>query len=82
MLEGIEFTHKELLWLLSIIPVLLLWYILKHKKQTAVLEISSTDGLLKGNQFWPILKHSLFVLRALALTLIIVAMARPQTVYV
>lgn len=80
MLEGTEFTHKELLWLLLVIPVLLLWYILKHKKQTAVLEISTTDGLLKGNQFWTILKHSLFVLRALALTLIIVAMARPQTV--
>ena len=80
MLEGIEFTHKELLWLLLVIPVLLLWYILKHKKQTAVLEISTTDGLLKGNQFWTILKHSLFVLRALALTLIIVAIARPQTV--
>ena len=80
MLEGIEFTHKELLWLLLVIPLLLLWYILKHKKQTAVLEISTADGLLKGNQFWTILKHSLFVLRALALTLIIVAMARPQTV--
>ena len=80
MLEGIEFTHKELLWLLLVIPVLLLWYILKHKKQAAVLEISTADGLLKGNQFWTILKHSLFVLRALALTLIIVAMARPQTV--
>ncbi|MGB2386772.1 MAG: vWA domain-containing protein [Flavobacteriaceae bacterium] len=80
MLEGIEFTHKELLWLLLVIPVLLLWYILKHKKQTAVLEISTADGLLKGNQFWTILKHSLFVLRALALTLIIVATARPQTI--
>jgi len=80
MLEGIEFTHKELLWLLLVIPVLLLWYILKHKKQTAILEISTTSGLLKGNQFWTILKHSLFALRALAITLIIIAMARPQTV--
>ncbi len=82
MLEGIEFTHKELLWLLLVIPVLLLWYILKHKKQTAILEISTTSGLLKGNQFWTILKHSLFVLRALAITLIIIAIARPQTVNV
>lgn len=80
MLEGIEFTHKELLWLLLVIPVLVLWYIVKHKKQTAVLEISNTDGLLKGNQIWTLLKHSLFVIRALALVLIIVAMARPQTV--
>ncbi len=82
MLEGIEFTHKELLWLLLVIPVLLLWYILKHKKQTAVLEISTADGLLKGNQFWTILKHCLFILRALALRIIFFAWARPQSVVV
>ncbi|MDA8572950.1 VWA domain-containing protein [Flavobacteriaceae bacterium] len=80
MLEGIEFTHKELLWLLLAIPALLLWYITKHKKQTATLEISNSNGLVKGNQIWSILKHSLFVMRALALALIVVAMARPQTV--
>ncbi|CAI8312472.1 MAG: Uncharacterised protein [Formosa sp. Hel3_A1_48] len=80
MLEGIEFTHKELLWLLLVIPALLLWYITKHKKQTATLEISNSNGLVKGNQIWSILKHSLFVMRALALALIVVAMARPQTV--
>lgn len=80
MLEGIEFTHKELLWLLLVIPALLLWYITKHKKQTATLEISNSNGLVKVNQIWSILKHSLFVMRALALALIVVAMARPQTV--
>jgi len=80
MLEGIEFTHKELLWLLLVIPALLLWYITKHKKQTATLEISNSNGLVKGNQIWSILKHSLFVMRALALALVVVAMARPQTV--
>ena len=80
MLEGIEFTHKELLWLLLVIPALLLWYITKHKKQTATLEISNSNGLVKGNQIWSILKHSLFVMRALALALIVIAMARPQTV--
>ncbi|MDA9575946.1 VWA domain-containing protein [Flavobacteriaceae bacterium] len=80
MVEGIEFTHKELLWLLLVIPALLLWHITKHKKQTATLEISNSNGLVKGNQIWSILKHSLFVMRALALALIVVAMARPQTV--
>ena len=80
MLQGIEFTNKELLWLLLIVPALLLWYIAKYKKQTAVLEISNASGLVKGNRFWVFLKHGLFALRALALTLIIVAMARPQTV--
>lgn len=80
MLQGIEFTNKELLWLLLSVPALLIWYIAKYKKQTAVLEISNASGLVKGNRFWVFLKHGLFALRALALTLIIVAMARPQTV--
>jgi Ca-activated chloride channel family protein len=80
MLQGIEFTHTELLWLLLLLPPLLLWYVIKHKKQTAVLEISNSSGLVKGSLFWTVLKHCLFGFRALALVLIIVAMARPQSV--
>ena len=80
MLQGIEFTNIELLWLLLFVPALLLWYIAKRKKQTAILEISNSLGLVKGNKLWGFLKHGLFALRALALALIIVAMARPQTV--
>ena len=80
MLQGIEFTHTELLWLLLLLPTLLLWYVVKHKKQTAVLEISNSSGLVKGSLFWTVLKHCLFGFRTLALVLIIVAMARPQSV--
>ena len=80
MLQGIEFTHTELLWLLLLLPPLLLWYVVKHKKQTAVLEMSTSSGLVKGSLFWTVLKHCLFGFRTLALVLIIVAMARPQGV--
>ena len=80
MLQGIEFTHTELLWLLLLLPPLLLWYVVKHKKQTAVLEISNSSGLVKGSLFWTVLKHCLFGFRTLALVLIIFAMARPQSV--
>ena len=80
MLQGIEFTHTELLWLILLLPPLLLWYVIKHKKQTAVLEISNSSGLVKGSLFWTVLKHCLFGFRTLALVLIIVAMARPQSV--
>ena len=80
MLQGIEFTHTELLWLLLLLPPLLLWYVVKHKKQTAVLEISNSSGLVKGSLFWTVLNHCLFGFRTLALVLIIVAMARPQSV--
>ena len=44
MFNGIDFTQKEFLWLLLLVPVLAFWYVLKHKKQTAQLSISSVQG--------------------------------------
>lgn len=44
------------------------------------LKISSLKGFKLENSWLPKAKHFLFVLRLLALTLLIVAMARPQTV--
>lgn len=80
MIEGIQFLNKELLWLLLVLPVVILWYIFNNQKQTAELKISSLKGFKSTNSIVPKLKHSLFVLRLLALTLLIVAIARPQTV--
>lgn len=80
MLEGITFLNKELLWLLLVIPLVILWYVLKHNKQTAELKISSLKGFKITNSWLPKLRHSLFVLRLIALVLLIMALARPQTV--
>lgn len=80
MLEGIEFLNKELFWLLLLLPLAVLWYILKHKRQTAELKISSLKGFKITNSWLPKLRHLLFVLRLVALTLLITAIARPQTV--
>lgn len=80
MLEGIEFVNKQFFWLLLLLPLALLWYILKNKKQTAELNISSLKGFKITNSWLPKLKHLLFALRLLALGLIIMALARPQTV--
>ena len=79
MFNGIDFTQKEFLWLLLLVPVLVFWYVLKHKKQTAQLSISSVQGFQK-NTIWGPLKHSLFGLRMAAIILVILALARPQTV--
>ena len=38
MLEGIEFLNKELFWLFLLLPLAMLWYIFKQKKQTAELK--------------------------------------------
>ena len=39
MFEGIEFVNKQWFWLLLLaLPLAILWYIFKHKKQTAELK--------------------------------------------
>ena len=81
MFEGINFTQKEFLWLLVLVPLLGAWYVFKHKKQTAQLSISSVQGFQK-NTTWTVLKHCLFGFRMLAVMLVVLALARPQTVEV
>ncbi len=80
MFEGIQFLNKVFFWLLLALPLVIFWYIVKHKKQTAELKISSLKGFKITHSWLPKLKHLLFVFRLLALTLLIVALARPQTV--
>ena len=80
MFEGIEFLNAQWFWLFLILPLALLWYIFKHKKQTAELKISSLKGFKVTNSWLPKFKHLLFALRLIALALLIMALARPQTV--
>lgn len=78
MLENITFANPDFFWLFLVLPFAILWYILKRKEESASLRISSLKGF-SYNSFLPKLKPVLFVLRLLALSAIIVAMARPQT---
>jgi Ca-activated chloride channel family protein len=80
MFEGIEFVNKELFWLLLCIPLAIIWYVFKHDKQTAEFKISSIKGFKVGNSLLPKFRHLLIVFRLLALALLIMALARPQTV--
>ena len=79
MFKGIDFTQKEFLWLLLLVPVLVFWYVLKLKRQTAQLSISSVQGFQR-NTIWSTLKHALFGFRMTAIVLVVLALARPQTV--
>lgn len=80
MLEGVEFLNKQMFWVFLILPIVILWYVLKQKKQTAEFKISSIKGFKAGSSWLPKLKHLMFVLRLCALALLILALARPQTV--
>ena len=79
MLDGITFLNKEFFWLLLALPLAIVWYIFKHKQQSAELKISSLKGFKITNSWLPKLKHLLFALRLLALGILIVALARPRT---
>ena len=80
MFENIEFANPKLLWLLLMVPALILWYILRHKKQEASLSFSDLKGFVKLPKTWKAyLRHLLFVLKMAALALLIVAVARPQS---
>ncbi|MCB0382636.1 MAG: VWA domain-containing protein [Psychroserpens sp.] len=80
MLEGIEFLNKEMFWLLLLLPIAIVWYLFTKKKQTAELKISSIKGFKIATSWLTNLKPLLFVLRLLALALLITALARPRTV--
>jgi len=78
--NNITFEHPQWFWLFLLLPILILWYIWKRNKQTAAVKISSIKGFKVKEGILPKLKPLLFVLRLLALALLITAMARPRTV--
>ena len=74
------FLHPQLLWLLLLLPALLIIYIVWRRRQQASLRVPSLlfiSGVRGGLRVY--LRHVLFALRLLALGLIIVALARPQS---
>ncbi|MEO4007079.1 MULTISPECIES: VWA domain-containing protein [unclassified Flavobacterium] len=78
-MKNISFLHPEFFWLFLVIPVVIAWYFWKRKKQSATLKISSVKGFKGTTSILPKLKPLLFVLRILALSAMIVALARPQS---
>jgi Ca-activated chloride channel family protein len=74
----IQFANPEFFWLLLVLPAALLWYYIKRWKQSPTLKISSLQGFKKSS-FLSKVKPLSFLLRLLAITAVIVAMARPQT---
>ena len=80
MLENITFANPKLLWGLLVIPAAIVWYILRYKKQDASVRFSDMNGFETLPKSWRVYgRHLLFVLQMVALALLIVAIARPQS---
>lgn len=82
MFDNFEFYNPEFLWLLISIPLLALWLFSNRKKENTVLSVPNLKGFSGGTSILPKLKPLLHVLKLIALSLLIVALARPRNVSV
>jgi Ca-activated chloride channel family protein len=78
--EGIELANPEYLWGLILLPLVIVWYTYKRKEQQARLTISSLKGFEGSTSNLALLQPLLFLIRLASLFLIVLALARPQTV--
>jgi len=79
-MHGLTFASPGFLFLLLVVPALAVWYFFRRKENPAILQVSSVRGFRRDYVQWRhYLYNSLFVTRLLALTLLIIALARPQT---
>lgn len=76
----VTFLNPAFFWLFLLIPMAIAWLFWKRNQESATLKISSLQGFKGSNSFMAKLKPVLNVLRLLALSSLIVAMARPRTV--
>ena len=79
MLKNITFANPQFFWLLLVLPLMVVWYGYWNKKSKPNVTLSSTIAFKKISSWKDYLYHSLFALRLLAVALIIIALARPQT---
>ena len=76
-----EFANPKILWLLVAAPVLVAYYVWRSMQGGASILISTTDSLRTAPRTVRYyLRHLPAVLRIVALVLLIVALARPQSV--
>ena len=79
-MKNFSFLNPEFLWLFLLIPIAIAWFFWKRNEQNATLKISSTTGFGSSKSLLVKLKPVLNILRTLALSAIIIALARPRVV--
>jgi Ca-activated chloride channel family protein len=80
MFSNIEFANPGFLYLLVLVPLLVAWYWFRHGRSIPTLQVSGTEvfeNTRKSIRHY--LYHGLFVLRMIAVSLLIIAFARPQS---
>lgn len=79
-MDKITFLNPEFFWLFLLIPIAIAWLFWKRNQQSATLKMSSLQGFKSSESLLAKLKPFLSVFRILALSSLIIALARPRTV--
>jgi len=77
--QHIEFAHPWVFGFFVLLPLMVYWYIKGHSRQQGSITVSSVAHFRQNGSWKKTLRHSLLVLRLLAISSLIIALARPQT---
>ena len=76
-----QFASPYFLWLLAVIPLMVVYYVWRTRQGGASIQVSTIDGVAEAPRTVRYyLRHLPFALRCAAVALLIVALARPQSV--
>jgi Ca-activated chloride channel family protein len=79
-ISDFEYANPEFLYLLLVVPLIIIWYVIRNKVNMADLRLSETSALEATRKSWKVrMRHLPFVLKMLAIVLLIFVLARPQT---
>ncbi len=77
-IQNIEFVNPELLLLLLLIPAIAAWFFVKKKDQHVSIKMSNLESIANTSTIRSTLRRYLPLLRALALSALVIALARPR----
>ncbi len=79
-MSNITFANPSYLWFLMIIPLLVVFYILRQRKTSPSLTFSNAQQLrdIQGS-LRLVLRHILFAIRMIIIALLVIVIARPQS---
>jgi len=78
-MNGIKFAEPLFLYMLIVVPAMIVFYILKQQSVTASVRMPGLQPFAHtGTTFRHYLRHILFAVRMIAVTMFIIVLARPQ----
>lgn len=75
-----EYVHKEMFWLLLIIPILVLWFLYKESHNDKNINISDLNNFKQSSFNWvKLFRYLNFFVAMFAIVFIVAALAKPQS---